>query len=135
MYKHILVPVEIGEAKAYEDAKSVAAELLDDGGKITLFHSIEPIPTYVTTYIPPEISTRSKDEAQQQLEKMAGALETDNTALAYGSAGRSIVDWADKNDADCVIIKSHKPEFSDLFLGSTAAWVVRHAQTNVHVLR
>lgn len=135
MYKNILVPVEIGEANVYEDAAKVAAELLDDGGKITLFHAIEPIPTYVTTYIPPEISSQSKEEAQKQLKTMAGDLKTDNIALVYGAAGRSIVDWADQNGADCVIIKSHKPEFSDLFLGSTAAWVVRHAQTNVHVLR
>ena len=135
MYQNIVIPVEIGEAKSYEDAARVAAELLDVGGKVTLFHAIEPIPTYVTTYIPPEVTTRSKQEATQKLEAMAADLKIDESALAYGSAGRTIVDWADQNEVDCVIIKSHKPEFSDLFLGSTAAWVVRHTQTHVHVLR
>ena len=135
MYKNIVVPVEIGAAKGYETATQVARELLDEGGKITLLHAIEPIPTYVTTYIPPEVSTQSKEEAQQQLRTMADELKTDNIALVYGAAGRSIVVWASENDADCVVIASHKPEFSDLFFGSTAAWVVRHAHTNVDVLR
>lgn len=135
MYQHILVPVEIKEAKAYDDALKVAAELLGQGGKITLLHVIEPIPTYVSASIPPELSMQSNTEAKKLLQAMAGDLRTENAAVVYGSAGRSIVEWAVKNDADCIVIKSHKPEFSDWFLGSTAAWVVRHAQTNVHVLR
>ncbi len=135
MYKHIVVPVEIGDHKSYESAVKTASTLLADEGKVTLLHAIEPIPTYVTTYIPPEIPIKSREEAKQQLQGMASELQAANIALVYGSAGRSIIDWANENDADCIVIKSHKPEFSDLFLGSTAAWVVRHAQTSVLVLR
>lgn len=135
MYKHIVIPVEIGAAEAYENAAKAASTLLNEGGKVTLLHVIEPIPTYVTTYIPPELPAKSREEAKQNLQDMANGLGTENTALLFGSAGRGIVDWASENDADCIVIKSHKPELSDIVLGSTAAWVVRHASTNVHVLR
>ena len=135
MYKHIVVPVEIGEAKTYEDAVKAASTLLTEGGKITLLHVIEPVPTYVTTYIPPDITVKSKAAVKEQLLDMAKTLDIANTALIFGSAGRGIVDWTGENDADCIVVKSHKPEFTDLFLGSTAAWVGRHAPTSVHVLR
>ncbi len=135
MYDHIVIPVEIAEAETYQHAAKIAAALSNEAAKITLLHVVEPIPTYVTTYIPPEIQTESRDAAKQGLSDMAKTLGIENTALVLGSAGRSIVDWAEENDADCIVIKSHKPEFSDYFLGSTAAWVVRHAKTNVHVLR
>ena len=135
MYKHIVVPVEIGEAKTYEDAVRAASTLLAEGGKVTLLHVIEPVPTYVSTYIPPDISVKSKEVVKEQLQEMAKGLDIANTALIFGSAGRGIVDWTTENDADCIVVKSHKPEFTDLFLGSTAAWVVRHAPTSVHVMR
>ena len=135
MFNHIVVPVEIGEAKAYENAVKAASTLLSGAGKVTLLHAIEPIPTYVTTYIPPEIPTESRQEALKRLKEMANELDIENTELVSGSAGRTIVDWADRNTADCIVITSHKPEFSDFILGSTAAWVVRHAKSNVLVLR
>lgn len=94
MYKHIVIPVEIATAQSYEDAAAAASALLTAGGKVTLLHAIEPIPTYVSTYVPPELSMRSRDEAKAQLQEMAHELGTENTALVFGSAGRSIVDWA-----------------------------------------
>lgn len=135
MFKHILVPVEIGEAKAYANATKAASALLNDGGKVTLMHAIEPIPTYVESYIPPDFSIKSRAEVKTQVESMAQELGVKNSAIVFGSAGRSIVDWAEQNGADCIVIVSHKPEFSDFFLGSTAAWIARHAQTNIMVLR
>ena len=46
-----------------------------------------------------------------------------------------ILEWAESNKVDCIIINSHKPGLQDYFLGSTAARVVRHAQCSVHVIR
>ena len=55
--------------------------------------------------------------------------------VVEGHAGRSIVDYAEKNGVDLIVIASHRPGLQDFFLGSTAARVVRHAQCCVHVLR
>lgn len=135
MYQHILLPVEIGGPEDYNHAYEVASGLLKDGGKITLLNAIEPVPTYVTTYVPPDFQTKSRTAIQKDLDELAAQLGTVNTALVLGSAGRTIVDWAEDNEVDCIVMASHRPVFSDLFLGSTAAWVVRHAKTSVHVLR
>ena len=40
-----------------------------------------------------------------------------------------------RQQADLIIIASHKPGFQDYFLGSTAAKVVRHAPCSVLVVR
>ncbi|MEO0359386.1 MAG: universal stress protein, partial [Pseudomonadota bacterium] len=50
-------------------------------------------------------------------------------------SGRTITDWARDKGADLIVIASHRPTMSDIFLGSTAAWVVRHADCPVHVIR
>lgn len=135
MYSHILLPVDISGPNDHSRAFSVASRILDPAGKITLMHAIEPIPTYVETHIPADLQTRSRVEHQDKLDKIASDLGITNTALVLGMAGRSIVSWAEENKVDCIVMASHQPVFSDFFLGSTATWVVRHAQTSIHVLR
>ncbi|WP_371932559.1 universal stress protein [Pararhizobium sp. IMCC21322] len=46
-----------------------------------------------------------------------------------------MVEYAESNGVDCIIIASHRPGLQDYFLGSTAARVVRHAHCAVHVIR
>lgn len=52
-----------------------------------------------------------------------------------GPTGRTITNWAEETGVDCIVMSSHRPVMSDILLGSTAAWVVRHAQCSVHVIR
>lgn len=133
MYKHILMPIELG-TKA-EETLAKARCLLAEGGKITLLHVVEPIPNYVAPYMPPNIYTESMEGAREKLAARAQELGLSDTALLQGPVGRGIVEWATENAADCIVLASHQPALSDIFLGSTAAWVVRHAQCAVLVLR
>lgn len=135
MYSHILLPVLLSDAAIAQAACQKARGLLTEGGKITLLHVVEPIPSYVTPYFPADVQMESMEAAKGQLKAMAEALGLQDTALIHGSVGRSIVDWAEQNDAECIVMASHQPVFADAFLGSTAAWVVRHAQASVLVLR
>jgi nucleotide-binding universal stress UspA family protein len=57
-------------------------------------------------------------------------------SIASGARGtRSIIDFAKSNNIGCIVIGSHKPGLVDSFLGSMAAWGVRHAKCAVHVHR
>ena len=58
-----------------------------------------------------------------------------HAALVHGRPGNEIVDFAEENNIDCIIVFSHKPDISDYFLGSTAGRVVRRATCSVHVIR
>lgn len=135
MYRHIMLPITLDEQVDFFRAQDVAQRLLSEGGRLTLLHVVEPIPTYAEHYIPPDLESKSLAAAKEKLAKIAEELGVKDTALLLGSCGRSIVNWAEENSADCIVITSHRPVFSDVFLGSTAAWVVRHAACAVHVIR
>lgn len=135
MYKHILIPVandnEHDSAASFEAAKALA----DPDATFTVLHVIEAIPTFVAAELPSDVLMRSHDEAEAELKATAAALPEAKTVLASGHAGSYIVQYAQKEAVDCIVIASHKPGIEDFFLGSTAARVVRHSQCSVHVIR
>ncbi|MEL7461876.1 MAG: universal stress protein [Pseudomonadota bacterium] len=135
MYNHILLPVEIGGPGNTKRAVEVAKALLSDGGRLTLLNVVEPLPNAAEAFVEAGVSEQIKKNAKARLEAAAEELGVENTALLSGAVGRSIVDWAEQNATDCIVMASHRPVMSDIILGSTAAWVVRHANAAVHVLR
>jgi universal stress protein F len=78
---------------------------------------------------------KTRHEIEKSLVQSAKALPGAVPMLTSGHAGRAIVDYASENNIDCIVMTSHKPGVEDLFLGSTAARVVRHAKCSVHVIR
>lgn len=135
MYKNILVPVTFDDNCDVDTAIAAAKQLGGDDSKVTFLHVVEILPTYVEPYVPAAVFENNRDAAHASLNELAAQYPGSATALVDGSAGRSITGWAEENSADCIIISSHTPGLSDIFLGSTAAWVVRHAGCCVHVLR
>lgn len=135
MYSNILIPVSFDENRDVNGAINVAKALSSDGTRITFMHVIESMPTYVADFIPPEAWQERREAAK---EKVLGLAETVNNAhgiVIDGTSGRTITSWATDNGVDLIVIPSHRPQVSDVILGSTAAWVVRHANCCVHVVR
>lgn len=136
MYSHVLVAVAMDPDYFPDDALQLAQKLLAEGGRITLLHVIEDIPPYVSNQIPKHILDEGEAGIRVKLKTMAREVKAPCEAhVIHGNAGRSIVDYADDHGADCILVRSHKPDLSDYLLGSTAARVVRHAPCSVHVLR
>jgi len=52
-----------------------------------------------------------------------------------GSAGHEILNTADQDKTDLIVIASHQPVLSDYLLGSAEGRVMRHARCTVMVLR
>ena len=135
MYKNILIPVALDKD---HDAKASfeAARLLADAGAVfTVVHVQEPIPAYVASQIPNEVLANTRHEIQAGLQQSAEEIPGARAQLISGHAGRAIVDFANENDIDCIVLASHKPGFENIFLGSTANRVVHHARCSVHVIR
>ena len=78
---------------------------------------------------------RARRTAEQRLEERVRDVPEAKAVLINGHSGLAISDYAQKENADCIIVGSHKPGLSDYFLGSTAARIVRHAHCSVIVLR
>ena len=135
MYKNILVPISFDEDRDSAGAMEIAQALEAEGGKITLIHVMEQIPSYAISYTSQEYIAESRRAIEAELTKMASELSGGTGVVIEGHSGRSILDWAEANDVDCIVIASHRPGMQDLFLGSTATQVVRHAPCAVHVIR
>lgn len=135
MYKNILVPVSFEEDRDAAGAMGVARLLAGDGGKVTLLHVMEQIPGYAISYVPDNYLVESRQAIETELRDMAANLPNGVAEVIEGHSGRTILDYAEENGNDCIVIASHRPGMQDLLLGSTATQVVRHASCAVHVIR
>lgn len=135
MYKKILVPVALDHRTNTAIALEVARKLKAKGGEIIALHAVEPIPGYVTNYLPAEQIRAGREAAKAALVAELGGVSDVKAEMINGPSGRAITEYAAEHDVDCIVIASHKPGLQDYFLGSTAGRVVRHAGCAVHVVR
>jgi nucleotide-binding universal stress UspA family protein len=134
MYRNILVPIALDHERDVAAALSVARRLLAEGGQITALTVLEAMPGYMLPEIPEGQIARNRDAAAEALKAQVGGDDVRTVAIS-GHSARSILDYAEAHDVDCIVIASHRPGLQDFFLGSTAARVVRHAACAVHVVR
>ncbi|MEQ9695080.1 universal stress protein [Shimia sp. SDUM112013] len=135
MYKKILVPVSFDDDRNIEGALKVARALSEAGTMVVLLHVMETPPPYAVNYIPEGFHEEARFAILKSLSEFAADLPSARAEVIEGHSGRAILDWAGDNGVDCIVIASHRPGMQDIFLGSTAARVVRHAKCAVHVLR
>lgn len=135
MYHNILVPISFDAERDVTAPLKLAQILGTPDAKVTLLHVVEHIPGYAISYMPPDYLKEARDAIQEELDEMASKLPNATGVVIEGHSGRSILEWAEINKPDLIIIASHRPGMQDLLLGSTAAQVVRHAACAVHVVR
>ena len=135
MYNHILVPVSFEDDRNVSAAVAVAGKLMNKGGKLTMLHVMEQVPSYALNYVPEGFHNEAKQAIVKSLDELAVGVENAEGAVVEGHSGRTILDWAADHKPDLIVIASHQPAMKDYLLGSTAAQVVRHAKCSVHVVR
>ncbi len=135
MYKNILVPISFDAERDISGSLKLARILATSDAKVTLLHVVEHIPDYAISYMPVEYLTEARKALQVELDTLAAGMPNAKGVLIEGHSGRTILDWAEVNKPDLIIMASHRPGMQDLLLGSTAAHVVRHSRCAVHVVR
>lgn len=135
MYNKILVAIALDHSPESGAALDIARRLASEGGQIVALNVVEEIPSYVANELPDDILSSRQSAAEAELKAELGGVQDVKPEVIKGHAGRSIVEYADDRDFDCIIVSSHRPGFQDYFLGSTAQWVVRHSKSSVHVAR
>ncbi|MCE8544935.1 universal stress protein [Ruegeria pomeroyi] len=135
MYHNILVPISFDAERDVSGPLKLARLLATPEARVTLLHVVEHIPAYAISYMPTDYLAEARKALKKELDALAAQLPNAAGVLIEGHSGRSILDWAEANNPDLIIISSHRPGMQDLLLGSTATQVVRHAQCAVHVVR
>ena len=123
MYNTIIVPTDFSsEELTIQSLKK--AELLSNKGNIVLLHVLESVPYIVT---------KTRDTLRKWIKE--SGVEAEIEVRHDGSSYHNIIESAKENEADLILIDSHKPGLADYLLGSTAGKVVRHAPCSVLVER
>lgn len=140
MYKKIIVPIAMDQLEHGERALQRAGKLLEEGGEIILLNVVEDLNAYAQGYMivdfPLELIEASRMHATKTLtalkEKYAllGTVE-----IRTGGAAGAINVFAREENADLVVIASHRPGLIDYFIGSTASRVASHCTCAVLIDR
>lgn len=139
MINKILVPLPTEAAKNGASALEMAAELAKShNARIVLLHVVEEMPGYVSIHLPADLQKSAAVASQADLEAAAkkhGIADGADIVVREGNPASDILDYANDNDIDMIVMASHDPGLADYLLGSVAARVVRHAHCSVLVVR
>ena len=134
MYKKILIALALDQGhgpRAFEVARTLRAE----GGKLVAVHVIENLPASARIFISEDQEEKMEQTAMQGIVERIGKQKDAEAVVLRGHPGRAVTDYAEEIGADCIVAGSHKPGLSDIFIGSTAARIMQHANCSVHILR
>ncbi len=136
MYKKIVVPVDLAHTDRAGTMIEAAKKLADDDAQIILTNIIEEMPSHIAAELPGAYAEKSKSTALKKLQRIVQEAGFDvEIDVRVGQPAKAILAVADNNEADAIVIASHRPGLQDYLLGSTAARVVRHAECTVVVIR
>ena len=134
MYKKILVPMALDHGIS-QHTLQVARALSAEETEIVALHVYEMPQGSVSAYLDKDVVAEGFRAARNLLRDKVSELEGVKPEIVKGHTARTIIDYANMHNFDCIVIGSHKPGLSDYFLGSTASRVVRYASCAVHVHR
>ncbi|NNE21143.1 MAG: universal stress protein [Rhizobiales bacterium] len=136
MFKNILIPVALNPENDISKVVAAAGLLVSKGGKLTMLHVLEEVPRYVADRLPKTALKESQQRAESDLETLATAAGPDVARkMVEGHGARTILAEAQRMGTDCIVMGSHTPGIGDYLIGSTSAYVVRHATCPVFVIR
>lgn len=141
MYKHILLPVDLGNESSWQKALPAAVEYCTAFG--ATLHVMTVVPDFgspmVAQFFPVDHEKQVIESTTELLHKFVADRVPDNIKVQHivadGTIYKTIIETAEQIDADLVIMGSHRPELEDYLLGPNAARVVRHSNKSVLVVR
>ncbi|MFZ8864970.1 MAG: universal stress protein [Rickettsiales bacterium] len=144
MYNNILYPIDIYEKESWLNSLPIVTEYAVSFEATV--HIMTAIPDYgmalVSQYFPKSAVDKVIENTKEELHKFVedkfnnSQVNIGNIIVKKGgSVYQSIIDVAEKIDADLILVSAHRPELKDYLLGPNAAKVVRHSKRSVLVMR
>jgi nucleotide-binding universal stress UspA family protein len=137
MYAHILIPVAFDTDETPEAALKVAQRLAAPGARVTLLHVLQDAPRAMLDYLPPGWTGEVEGRLASELRRWGDLFGPPGTAveIRHGNAAKGILDFAEAEGVDLIVIAGHRPGLRDRILGGVATKVVQRAACAVHVMR
>jgi len=131
----VLIPVALDHEPLVEKKIATARRMLEPGGRILLLTVLEQIPGFTQEFVTVKSENHLTAKVLENLETLAGGAEDISCHVDTGKPGVKIVEFAQDNGIDLIIVGAHHPSAMEYFLGSTAARVARRATCSVLVER
>jgi len=132
MYKHILIPIDLGDIGAagqpIEVAKHIARR---DGSRISIISIVPAWPAQELGKVPRDY----QPDLDAYIDAIRGDLDIEGEVKLGGSISGRIIEAVESTKVDLVVMASHDPRITDYLIGSNAAHVVLHAPCSVLVVR
>jgi nucleotide-binding universal stress UspA family protein len=144
MYQNILYPIDIVQKDSWKSSLPIVKEYAAAfNAKLHIMTAISDHGmSLISQYLPKNQANKVLQDAQDALHNFAEEhLRDANLILGNiiikkgGAVYQSIIDTAEKINADLIMVSAHRPELRDYLLGPNAAKVVRHSKTSVLVMR
>lgn len=141
MYKNIVIPVDLADKNNVKSIFSPALNFVSAfGSKI---HLVYIIPDFgikmVEDYLPRQWMTDQKQKYIKQVEDLIAKFIPTEIKVEYyigrGAIYDQVISYADKVEADLIIVSAVRPQLRDYMLGPNASKIVRHASVSVLVVR
>lgn len=146
MYKHIMVPLDGSKLAecVLPHVESIAKTC--ETGKLTFIRVVTPLRLYegAESRIPAEERQRLEDDsvevAKKYLEQMVKKNRYNNltaqSAILFGNVNEQLVDFANKNDVDLIVISTHGRSGPSRWVwGSVADRILRSSCVPVLMVR
>jgi nucleotide-binding universal stress UspA family protein len=143
MYRHILVPIDLGDTELAAPAIKTAVMLAGPSdGTVRLVNVLPLTPVMLAEYVPPDFEAQQRKASEDALVIVARESglppERVSSTVRQGGVHQEILEEAAAINADLIVMSSHRPQKPGLrtyFLGSNAGHVVRYAKCSVLVVR
>jgi nucleotide-binding universal stress UspA family protein len=139
MYSSILVPVDLDEPSSWHKAVPVAQAIGQCfGAKVALVHVVSNALLTAEAEWSGLALRRILETARARLGSLADELKADADIAAHVATGkvyRGVLDVAEQERVNLIVMASHRPEMKDFLIGENAERVVRHARCSVLVVR
>lgn len=134
-YRRILVAIDCSDESAQVLSRA-AGVLSGNDGELHLVHVIEPLALAYGADVPMDVTDLQSGlmkQARDTADTYAGRYQipAENVHVELGSIEKTILDQADKLDADLIVVGSHTRSGLALLLGSTARGLVPGAHCDV----
>ena len=141
MYRDILLPIDVNEKSSWDKALPTAVEYCKAFG--STLHIMSVVPDFgfasVAQYFPEgteeKLLRNMARTLREFIEKNVPEGIPVQDIVAHGNVPKEIIATAKKIDADLIVMASHRPDLKDYLLGPNSAYVTRHTDRSVLVVR
>ena len=135
VYRHILVPTDFS---TFSESAALRARALAKAfsARLSLLHVVDYVPpAYVAVELPEQYGSEEwlMEKARRQLEEWAGTVELSAVSkwVRIGVPKSTVIDVAEEEDVDLIVIGTSSPDILKRFVGSTTTGVLQHAPCDV----